>query len=65
MEPAQCNSPFLSSVSSATCLPGDRQTSQELQRPVTAEQVKAARQRVLDGLFWELTYWKMPNLYGN
>lgn len=36
---------------------------QELQRPVTAEQVKAARQRVLDRLFWELTYWKMPELY--
>lgn len=36
---------------------------QELQRPLAAHQVKAARQRVLDGLFWELTYWKMPNLY--
>src|SRR5438876_2541019 len=36
---------------------------QELQRPVTAEQVKAARQRVLDGLFWELVYWKTPELY--
>jgi len=46
-------------------LPSRRQAYflQELQRPVTAEQVKAARQRVLDGLFWELTYWKMPNLY--
>lgn len=36
---------------------------QELRRPVPADQVKAARQRVLDGLFWELTYWKTPNLY--
>jgi len=25
--------------------------------------VKAARRRVLDGLFWELTYWKTPVLY--
>ena len=46
-------------------LPSRRQAYflQELQRPVTAEQVKAARQRVLDRLFWELTYWKMPELY--
>ena len=26
-------------------------------------EVKAAQRRVLDGLFWELTYWKTPALY--
>lgn len=36
---------------------------QELRRPAGAGEVKKARQRVLDGLFWELTYWKTPNLY--
>lgn len=30
---------------------------------VSADEVKAARRRVLDALFWELTYWKMPGLY--
>lgn len=37
--------------------------TQELHHAVTAEAVKAARRRVLDALFWELTYWKMPGLY--
>jgi ubiquinone/menaquinone biosynthesis C-methylase UbiE len=37
--------------------------AQELRRPIAVDQVKAARQRVLHGLFWELTYWKTPNLY--
>lgn len=36
---------------------------QELNYPVSADEVKAARKRVLDALFWELTYWKMPELY--
>jgi SAM-dependent methyltransferase len=36
---------------------------QELRRPVPRKVVEAARQRVLDNLFWELTYWKMPELY--
>lgn len=36
---------------------------QELKRALRPDEVKAARQRVLDGLFWELTYWKTPNLY--
>ena len=35
----------------------------ELLRPITRDQVEAARQQVLDGLFWELTYWKTPELY--
>ncbi|HLZ81677.1 MAG TPA: FliG C-terminal domain-containing protein, partial [Ktedonobacteraceae bacterium] len=37
--------------------------AQELRRPIAIDQVKAARQRVLHGLFWELTYWKTPELY--
>ncbi|TMD69575.1 MAG: hypothetical protein E6I91_01745, partial [Chloroflexi bacterium] len=36
---------------------------QELQRALQPGEVKAARQRVLDVLFWELTYWKTPDLY--
>ncbi len=36
---------------------------QELRRRVSANEVKAARKRVLDALFWELTYWKTPELY--
>lgn len=36
---------------------------QELRCPLTQEQVEAARCRVLDALFWELTYWKTPELY--
>lgn len=32
-------------------------------RPVSPEQVDAARGRVLNALFWELTYWKTPELY--
>jgi len=36
---------------------------EELSRPVSRKEVEAARQRVLDGLFWELTYWKTPELY--
>jgi SAM-dependent methyltransferase len=35
----------------------------ELRRPISRQQVKAARRRVLDSLFWELTYWKTPELY--
>lgn len=36
---------------------------QELRRPVARQTVEAARRHVLDHLFWELTYWKMPELY--
>lgn len=35
----------------------------ELQRPVSEDQVEAARHEVLDRLFWELTYWKTPDFY--
>ncbi len=30
---------------------------------IPGEQVMSARQQVLDSLFWELTYWKTPELY--
>ena len=35
----------------------------ELRRIMPEEQVVAARRCVLDELFWELTYWKTPELY--
>jgi ubiquinone/menaquinone biosynthesis C-methylase UbiE len=36
---------------------------EELQRAIPPEQVDRARRIVLDTLFWELTYWKTPDLY--
>ena len=35
----------------------------ELQRPLSEQQIAQARKHVLDSLFWELTYWKTPSLY--
>src|SRR5947209_18541700 len=35
----------------------------ELQRSLSDDEVETARRQVLDGLFWELTYWKTPDLY--
>src|SRR5436305_1880453 len=37
--------------------------TQELDRIVSPEHIKVARQQILDRLFWELTYWKTPELY--
>jgi ubiquinone/menaquinone biosynthesis C-methylase UbiE len=34
-----------------------------LELPAAGEQVVAARRHILDALFWELTYWKTPELY--
>jgi len=34
-----------------------------LRQPISLEQVQVARRCMLDRLFWELTYWKMPELY--
>ena len=34
-----------------------------LRQPNTPEEAEAARRRLLDALFWELTYWKTPDLY--
>src|SRR5260370_1120659 len=35
----------------------------ELARPASADETEHARQRLLDAFFWELTYWKTPELY--
>jgi SAM-dependent methyltransferase len=35
----------------------------ELNRPAALPKIEAARRKLLDGLFWELTYWKTPELY--
>lgn len=35
----------------------------ELYRLVSPEEIATARRSVLDNLFWELTYWKTPELY--
>jgi ubiquinone/menaquinone biosynthesis C-methylase UbiE len=44
--------------------PGKRaQLIEELCRPASSGEIEAARRRVLDELFWELTYWKTPELY--
>ena len=36
---------------------------EELQRAIPPEQADTARSAVLDRLFWQLTYWKTPDLY--
>lgn len=36
---------------------------EELHRPASEEMIEAARRTLLDELFWELTYWKTPELY--
>jgi ubiquinone/menaquinone biosynthesis C-methylase UbiE len=35
----------------------------ELHRSLSNDEIEAAHREVLDGLFWELTYWKTPDLY--
>ncbi len=47
------------------CMPGNQYAAfrRELDEPLTIEQIVTARKQVLDGLFWELTYWKTPDLY--
>ncbi len=35
----------------------------ELRQPLAPEEEAAARRHLLDTLFWELTYWKTPELY--
>ena len=46
-------------------LPLEQRTSflQILYHPVEPDNVQQARRQVLDKLFWELTYWKTPELY--
>jgi len=36
---------------------------ERLRRPASPQEVEAARRQLLDQLFWELTYWKTPDLY--
>jgi SAM-dependent methyltransferase len=36
---------------------------QEMNRPALEPEIEAARRLILDKLFWELIYWKMPDLY--
>ncbi len=36
---------------------------QQLRHPLSQNEVERAQRQVLDGLFWELTYWKTPALY--
>jgi ubiquinone/menaquinone biosynthesis C-methylase UbiE len=36
---------------------------EELSRSISEDQVAATRRCVLEELFWELTYWKTPDLY--
>ncbi len=40
-----------------------RPFQQELARPLNADEVARARRHVLDTLFWELVYWRTPDLY--
>ncbi len=35
----------------------------EFRRPLAQDIVESACREILDGLFWELTYWKTPELY--
>jgi len=35
----------------------------DLNRPASMPKIEAARQKLLDAFFWELTYWKTPELY--
>lgn len=39
------------------------QLRQALRIPLDKQTIQAARHHVLDSLFWELTYWKTPELY--
>ncbi len=48
-----------------SCLPCDQHAAfhRELATILPEEQIAVARKHVLDNLFWELTYWKTPDLY--
>ncbi len=35
----------------------------ELNRPASLPKIESARRKLLDAFFWELTYWKTPELY--
>lgn len=46
-------------------LPVEQQSffQQELQRPLSQKEIADTQQHVLNDLFWELIYWKTPELY--
>lgn len=48
-----------------SCLAADEQAvfCREWSRPVAEDTIALARHLLLDALFWELTYWKTPELY--
>jgi len=48
-----------------SCIPDNQHAAfrRELDAALSEEQIAMAQKRVLDGLFWELTYWKTPDLY--
>ncbi|GHO87743.1 class I SAM-dependent methyltransferase [Dictyobacter formicarum] len=39
------------------------QFRQELQQPLSSQEIEQARSQTLNSLFWELIYWKTPDLY--
>lgn len=47
------------------CLPEERRGAfwQLMQQPLSLQEISCQRKRLLDELFWELTYWKTPELY--
>ena len=45
-------------------VPGQRiHFMRQLRRSLSADEIQCNRKRVLDELFWELTYWQTPDLY--
>lgn len=48
-----------------TCLPVAQRRAfyQALRRPLPRSEIEQARQELLDLCFWEVTYWKTPELY--
>lgn len=46
-------------------LPSEQQSNfqEMLHLPIADDQIYSARERVLNALFWNLTYWKTPDLY--
>lgn len=47
------------------CMPVQQRTEflHLLEQPLTLQEISFARKQLLDGLFWELIYWKTPALY--
>lgn len=57
--------PSVLSRSLLSCLPADQQAvfCRELVRSLSEEDIRVSQHLLLDTLFWELTYWKTPELY--